>query len=213
MLAGVLTACAGHNLSRTVGKGNGEFHSSLGGPLFNSLGPTLPAPHVNIGGRYGATDWMDIDANFNVTAAAYSVLSLDVAGNFQLYRKPRGLAVASSVRLYGFGDLDDAPAFRAYPELGLHLGGPVVKWLQLYGGLTSVFQFRPPEGKPPVFLTPFFGLEFLLPARNNRQHGLALHLGWMNPWRDSTAVVSYVPSYGALMVNVGYRVRFGGLDR
>ncbi|MCB9748887.1 MAG: hypothetical protein H6713_02655 [Myxococcales bacterium] len=210
-----LPACAGHNLSRTVGKGNGEFHSSLGGPFFDSLGPALPTPNVNLGGRYGVTDWMDVDGGFNATALAYSILAFDVAANFQLYRKPQALAVASSVRLYSYGDLDDAPGYRGYPELGLHLGGPVLRWLHLYGGVTSTFQFAPPEGKPPVFLTPFFGTEFLIPPRGetNRQHGLALHLGWTNPWQDATAVVSYQPGYGGLALYLNYRVRFGGLDR
>ena len=69
--------------------------------------------------------------------------------------------------------------------------------------------------KPPVFLTPFFGTEFLIPPRGetNRQHGLALHLGWTNPWQDATSVVDYRPGYGALSVQLGYRARFGGLDR
>ena len=59
------------------------------------------------------------------------------------------------------------------------------------------------------------GTEFLIPPRGetNRQHGLALHLGWTNPWQDATAVVSYQPGYGGLALYLNYRVRFGGLDR
>ncbi len=210
-----LAGCAGHNLSRTVGKGNGEFHSSLGGPFFDSLGPAIPVPHMNLGGRYGVTDWMDVDGSVNATALAYSLLAFDVAANFQLYREPQALAVASSIRLYNIGDLNDAPGYRAYPELGLHLGGPVTPWLHLYGGVTSTFQFSPPETKTPVFLTPFFGTEFLMPPRGatNRQHGLALHLGWTNPWQSSESVIAYQPGYGGLALYLNYRVRFGGLER
>jgi hypothetical protein len=175
-----------------------------------------------VGGRYGVTDWMDVDANVDVLPFAFGVWMSDVAGNFQLYRKPRSLAIASSARLYFVGDLDDAPALRVYPEVGLHLGGPVpnVKWLQLYGGVTSAFQFSPPKDKPPVFLTPFFGAEFLIPARSEpkpgrpaRQHGIALHWSWINPWDTSDAAVEYLPKAGAMSLFLAYRLRFGGLDR
>lgn len=212
-LAASAIGCAAPNLSRTVGRGNYELRGSLGGPFFGNLGKPIPLPQVYVGGRYGVTDWMDVDANFGVVAAAYGIWAMDVAGNFQLHRKPGGLAVASSARLYLLGDLDDAPQARLYPELGLHLGGPVLPWLHLYGGSTLVAQFRPPEGKPPVFVTPFFGPEFLIPARRNRQHGIALHLSWTNPWQDSTSIIDYRPAYGALSLQLAYRVRFGGLDR
>lgn len=216
------TACAAPNLSRTVGQGNGELHVAAGGPFFSRLGPTVPMPNVNVGGRVGATDWMDVDANVNALAAAFGIWAVDLAANFQLYRKPGGLAVATSTRVWTYGDLDDPPAFRAFPELGLHLGGqvPRVKWLHLYGGTTAAFSFRPPEGAPPVFVTPFFGTEFLLPqgkraatARKPRQHGLALHVAWINPGPQVDSVVDYWPGYGAFSLQLGWRVRFGGLDR
>lgn len=220
-LLATVAGCAAPNLSRTVGKGNGELHVQTGGPFFGNLDAPIPIPHAYVGGRYGVTDWMDVDANVNATPLAFGIWMSDVAGNFQLYRKPHGLAMASSARLYVLGDLNDAPAVRVYPEVGLHLGGPVpkVRWLQLYGGLTCAFQFSPPEGKPPVFLTPFFGTEFLIPARFSkqgqrpRQHGIALHWSWINPWDTSDAVVEYLPRPGAMALFLGYRLRFGGLDR
>jgi hypothetical protein len=220
-LAGI-ASCAAPNLSRTVGKGNSELHVQAGGPLFANLGPTIPVPHSYVGGRYGVTNWMDVDANVNLTPFAFGIWMSDIAGNFQLYRKPRGLAVASSARLYFIGDLDDPPDLQAYPEIGLHLGGPVpmVRWIRHYGGVTSAFQLAPPEGKSPVFLTPFFGVEFLIPARfapkrghRRRQHGIALHWSWLNPWDTEPSVVAYQPTPGAMGVFVGYRLRFGGLDR
>jgi hypothetical protein len=216
-----VAGCAAPNLSRTVGKGNGELHVAAGGPFFANLGAPMPIPHTYVGGRYGVTDWMDVDANFNATPAAFGVWMNDVAANFQLYRKPRGLAVASSARFYFIGDLDDPPALRVYPEIGVHLGGqvPRVKWWHLYGGVTSAFQFSPPPEKPPVFLSPFFGTEFLIPARfekegqKPRQHGLALHWSWINPWDTRPSVIEYRPLPGAMAVFLSYRLRFGGLDR
>ena len=222
LASSLLVGCAAPNLSRTVGKGNGELHTAVGGPFFATLGPPVPTPHVNVGGRVGATDWLDVDFGTNLLSWAFAVFSLDVAANVQLFRKPGGLAIAASTRVYTLGDLNDPPAFRAYPELGLHLGGPVpkVKWLALYGGGTTAFSLRPPREGNAVFFTPFFGTEFLFPVREPkragakpRQHGLALHASWTNPWDDRPSVMDYRPRFGAMGVYLGYRVRFGGLDR
>lgn len=214
------SACAAPNLSRTVGRGNGELHVSAGGPLFATLGPTIPVPHANVGGRYGVTDWMDVDGNIDALALAFQIWAMDLAASFQLLRNPGGLAVASSARFYLLGDLDDAPSLRAYPEWGVHLGGPVpgVRWLQLYGGQTMAFSLSPPREGSAVFWTPFVGAEALMPARRPRrgkprQHGLALHASWTNPWDDRASVLDYRPRYGAMGIYLGYRVRFGGLER
>ncbi|MCA9688163.1 MAG: hypothetical protein KC636_01045 [Myxococcales bacterium] len=221
LLALTLAACVPQNLSRTVGRGNGELQVSVGGPFIDDLGVPAPVPHFNVGGRVGATDWLDVGANADLLAFAFGVWSVDVMTNFQLFRKPGSLAVASSLRIYTFGDLNDPPAFTALPEIGLHLGGPVprVRWLQLYGGALGAFNFAPPPDRPPAFLTPFFGVEFLIPARwskperKPRQHGLALHWSWTNPWDTSPSIIGYRPGPGAMAIYLGYRLRFGGLDR
>lgn len=214
------TACAAPNLSRTVGRGNGEVRATLGGPLIAALGPTIPFPHVQPGGRVGATDWLDVDGNLDLLALAYGLFAMDLAANLQLYRKARGLAVATSGRLYLLGDLDDAPLVRTVPEWGLHLGGPVpgVSWLQLYGGQTLAFSPRPPVEGSTVFFTPFLGVEALLPfdrprRGKPRQHGIAVHASWTNPWDDGDSVVDYRPARGAVGIYLGYRLRLGGLNR
>ena len=97
---------------------------------------------------------------------------------------------------------------------------PRVSWLYLYGGTTATFQFRPALDKNPyVFVVPFFGVEFLIPEHwkfvdvRTRQHGIALHTMWFNPWDTSQSVMGYKPVAGVIAVYLGYRLRFGGIDR
>ncbi|MEM7159727.1 MAG: hypothetical protein AAF799_43200 [Myxococcota bacterium] len=220
VVALVGSGCAAPNLSRTVGRGNSELHASAGGPFAAVLGPPLPVPHANVGGRVGVSNRVDLDGNVNLLAMAFQILAFDVAANVQLYRRRGGLAVAGSTRLYLMGDLDEPPATRLYPELGLHAGGPVprVDWLHLYGGQTLVVSPNPPRDGSAVFWTPFFGVEFLLPYQRarrgrTRQHGIAIHTAWMNPHEQRNTVLDYQPSRGAIAVHLGYRLRFGGLDR
>lgn len=222
----VASGCAAQNLSRTLGRGNVEGRASVGGPIFKTLGPAIPIPNAHLGARVGVTEWMDVDANVNLLAAAYGILALDVAGNFQLFRRPHGLAIAGSARLYTLGDLDDAPGFRAYPELGLHVGGPVpgLTWLSAYGGLLGTFQLTPPDDKPWGFVTPFAGLEFSFPriiprprpprsCAKARRYGLAVQLSYVNPGVPSPSLLDTVPGYGIFALHLAYRVQFGGLDR
>ena len=220
VVALVGAGCAAPNLSRTVGRGNAELHASAGGPFVNALGPPLPVPHTNVGGRVGLSNRVDLDANVNLLAMAFQVLMLDVATNVQLYRRRGGLAVAGSTRLYLLGDLDEPPATRLYPELGLHAGGPIprVDWLHLYGGQTLTVSPNPPRDGSAIFWTPFLGVEFLMPYQRarrgrTRQHGVAIHTSWMNPHEQRDTVLGYQPGRGALAVHLGYRLRFGGLDR
>jgi hypothetical protein len=214
--------CAAQNFSRTVGKGNGELHASVGGPFFERLGPPIPVPNANVGGRYGLHEIVDVDANVNLLAAAYGILALDAAAIVQFVRIPRRFAFSGSARLHTFGDLNDAPSFRAYPELGLHAGGqiPGVDWLALYGGVLGLINPQPPIDRPALIWQPFFGTEFLLRPKTaareggkDRQQGIALHLAYFNPGPRTDSVVDYTPGAGAIAFYVGWRMRFGGLDR
>ncbi len=206
------------NLSRTVGRGNSELHVSVGGPFFARLGPAIPVPHTHVGGRYGVTDWMDVDGSVNLLALPYGLLALDAAVNVQLFRKPGGIAWASSARIHTFGDLDDAPGVRAYPEIGLHVGTTLqrARWLHVYGGSLAAFSLRAPTDKPTVFVSTFAGAEWLIggaTSQHNRQHGVAFQAVWINPWNTSPSVLDYRPRYGAVALYLAYRLRFGGLRR
>src|SRR5262245_35283690 len=72
-----IVACAPRAPARTLGVGHAEVAGSLGGPLFANLGPPLPLPLLDVGGRYGVTDDVDVLGDVHVTSAVYGVAGLD----------------------------------------------------------------------------------------------------------------------------------------
>jgi hypothetical protein len=207
--------CSMHRLARTVGQGNGEVRASVGGPFFSNLGAAIPLPNLVVGGRYGATDGFDVDAQVSVTGMAYGTIGLALGGVGQLVREPRGFAMSLSGHLHTLIGVR-GPDLRVYPELGLHLEGPLLPWLTFFGGVSALAQFAPPEGKPPIIAYPYLGLEALFGGTDEAGHpfGIVLEGGWLSPWQDSTSIVAWEPAaIGAMYIQLGFRARFGGLDR
>ena len=68
----------------------------------------------------------------------------------------------------------------------------------------------------PLFLAPYAGLEALWGGDDASGHpfGLAVEAGWVSPFTNSVSVISWEPAgLGAVYVQLGFRIRFGGLDR
>lgn len=213
-LASLVPGCAMHHLARTVGEGNGEVRASAGGPFFSNLGAPIPLPNVVVSGRYGLTDGFDLDGGLSLTGLAYGVVGLQLGAVGQLVRERNGFAMS----LAGRGHVligTRGPDLRFFPELGVHLEGVPAPWLVVFGGLSALAQFGPPEGKPPVFAYPYAGAEILFGGSDEAGHpyGIGLELGWISPWEDSTSVVAWEPGLGAIVAQLGFRARFGGLDR
>jgi hypothetical protein len=208
--------CAMHHLARTVGEGNGELRASAGGPFFSNLGAPVPLPNLVVAGRYGLTDGFDLDGGLSVTGLFYGTIGLQLGAVGQLVREPNGLAISLAGRGH-FLIGTRGPDLRFFPELGVHLEGMPARFLVVFGGLTALAGLGAPSGKPPVFAYPYAGAEVLFGGSDEAGHpyGLAIELGWISPWQDSTSVVSWEPSgYGAIVVQLGFRARIGeGLDR
>lgn len=211
--ASLAPGCAMHHLARTVGEGNGEVRASVGGPFFSNLGAPIPIPNLVVSGRYGLTDGFDLDAGLSVTGLFYGTIGLQLGAVGQLVRNP-DFAMSLAGRGHFLVGVR-GPDLRVYPELGLHLEGLPTRWLVLFGGLTGFAQFDPPNGKPPVFAYPYAGAEILFGGSDQAGHpyGIGAELGWISPWEDSTSVVSWEPGFGAIVLQLGFRARFGGLDR
>ena len=208
--------CAGRHLARTVGQGHGEVRAGVGGPLLSNLGPPIPLPNLAVQGRYGLTDWLDVDGGVSVLGLAYGLFVIDAGLVAQLYRQPRGFALSASARGNFFFDLDDGFTPRGYPEVGLHAEQVATDWLVVFGGLDAWFVFSPPPGKPPVLAAPYLGAEvrFGGSAEGGHPHGLSVQAAWISPWQNSTSVIDWEPAdLGALSIVLGFTSRFGGLDR
>lgn len=178
--------------------------------MFSNLGAPIPLPNLQVGARVGLTEEVDVDGNVSLLGPAYGVVALDVGAVGQIVREPHGLAISASARGHLVVGLR-GPDARFYPELGLHLEGVPAPWLGVYGGLITMAQLDPPEGKPGLFAAPYGGVELRFGGDDalGHPHGIALEAGWISPWQDSTSVISWQPAnLGALYVHLGFRTRF-----
>lgn len=202
LLAG---GCGLRHLARTVGAGATEVRASTGGPLMGNLGFSLPLPNIEVAGRHGLTDRLDVDAGVSLPALALAIGALDLGLIGQILRRPDGPAVSASARGLLVADLDDGH-LRVYPELAVNAELPVGRRYVVFGGVTALAQLSPPPGKPPVFVAPHVGAE----VRVGRASGLVVQAAWISPWEDSTSVVEWQPhAAGAFGVLVGWRTRLG----
>jgi hypothetical protein len=181
---------------------------SLGGPLVQALGLTLPAPMLMAGGRYGLRDDLSIGAEVNVTAAVYGGLHLAPQVAWQAVAPGAGAApgwaLAGTVHLLAStteGEVLVAPQATALAvwRLGArHLA---------YGGADAVVAV--PASPVRLLAGPLAGVSFALGERA----GLALEAKWLAPYVDTEpAAPSWVsPGHrGYLSVMVGWSYAFGG---
>lgn len=183
-----------------------------GGPWNKALGVPTPVALQWIGVRHGVHDRIDIDGDVNVAALAFGVAAVDLGTVVQLWRRDPGLAVSVSGRAHLWGDLNDAPSMRVFPEVGLHLGGPVMDHWTLYGGWTTTGTFhRGRQALPWAFHMPFAGSEWHWHSRRrDRFHGIATHVTWIQPWDGSQTAARWAPRYGAVATFFAYRLHFPG---
>jgi hypothetical protein len=205
----VASGCGLRHLARTVGEGRGELRASLGGPILGAAGVPFPVPSVRVGGRYGATDWLDVDGDLTLEPLAFGVLALDAGVVAQLYRDAE-LALSLSAHGHLLFDLDDDLTTRGFPELGLHAEHRLEPWLTVYGGAVALAQLEPPRGKPPIFAAPYLGFELVPDPSPPTRQGVVFQIAWISPWEDFRSFAAWQPAgAGALVVVVGWRALFG----
>lgn len=215
-----VAGCGTMNLARTLGRGNTELTASVGGPIIG-VGPAyFPTPQVRVGARHGVTDDVDVMGHLALDGMGSAILALDAGAVGQMTRTRGGFAMALSGRLHVVIDLDDLAPPSFFPEVGLHLEHPIDRWGSFFFGLGGLAQIAAPRARPFFFLSPYLGLEVFFDPITNAEGvgvertGIALQVGWINPWESSATLVRYVPEgAGAITVLLALRHRFGGIDR
>jgi hypothetical protein len=215
-----LSGCGSLNLARTLGRGNSEVSGSLGGPMVRVGDAVTPLPLMRLAARHGITDDLDLMGHLSLETVPSPALGLSFGFVGQMTRTPGGLALAFSGRLNALIDLDDAVAPRFFPEFGLHAELPLSPTFQVFFGAAMLMQLDAPRARPSLFASPYLGLEASFdPVRDaegraTEQTGVALQLGWISPWEDSTSFVHWFPEgAGAFTVLLSGRHRFGGIGR
>jgi hypothetical protein len=171
-------SCSTSHVARPLGRGNAVGQASLGGPLVQVSGTTIPSPILTVGGGYGLTDRLDAYARADVTAAAYGDLHLEPGVAFHPVIREVGavptLTIAGSVHvLTDFGDLRVGPQVTVLAawRLGAHHDHLV------YLGADAGTLFG---GQTRVLAGPLAGAE----ARLGKRTGLSLEVKWLSPWYD-----------------------------
>lgn len=207
------SGCGLRHLARTVGQNQGELRAALGGPILGAAGIPFPVPSVRVGGRYGATDWLDLSGDLTVEPLAFGVLSLEAGVVVQLFRDP-SFALSASGHAHLLFDLKNDVTTRGFPELGLHAEHRLAPCLLAFGGAFAIAQPEPPREKPPVFAAPYVGLELIPDPAASVRHGFVLQFAWVSPWEDFRSFADWRPEgAGVLVVVVGWRALLGAAPR
>ena len=200
-------ACAASHFVRPLGKGNGVFNASLGGPLVTLGGATFPTPIVDVGGGYGVRDDLDIFLRANITAMAFGDLHLEPGVAYHPLIRDGGpvptVTLAGSLHFL----TDFRTAARALPEISVATAWSLGRRRHLvYAGADLAVSF---EGKGWVpIVGPYVGGEL----RVSHRVGLMLEAKYLAPNYDTGILApawAAPGGYGYVSILLGVNVYFG----
>lgn len=215
LLCGAVACSTTHGV-RPIGKGAIGVDASLGGPITEVAGASIPLPLTTIGATWGAGERTNVHAAIHPTAIGmFGVFAADVGASYQLLpqagARPRLMADLTLV----FAGGDAAPGgqeggFRlfAQPSATMSWDWGRARRQTVYAGLTA---FTEPLPEPHALAAFYAGNRFGLGARF---HATA-ELKWIAPYASSLDVV---PEYlspgmqGAVSFQLGLGYRFGGVE-
>ena len=178
LCASVTASCATSHFARPLGRGNVVGQASLGGPIVEVSGAPIPAPILDVGAGYGASDRWDVYARADVTAAAYGDLHLEPGAAFHPIVREAG--AVPTVTLAGSAHLlTDFHEARVGPQLSALAAwrvGALHRHL-IYLGVDAGTRVT---SRTRVLAGPFAGAE----VRVGRRAGLVLEVKWLSPWYD-----------------------------
>lgn len=205
----LLTGCGTAHTARPLGKGNTAIVTSLGGPIADLGGATVPVPLPTVGIKYGVTERNDIYADWQVMPAILGNAAFDVGGSWYFLDQHKGrpgLSTAATVHaiwntrdLWLAADTQLTASWLLHPRHLLYLGFHLMFVPVRSDAMNSA----------PVHFAPMLGGEVRL--GKNRGFGLGLEVKWADPWRGTDfMIVDYAGSRGGICITGGFNFYLGG---
>lgn len=208
----LIIGCGAHTNLTPIGEGNIDANISLGGPVITINKIRTPAPYLTIGGKYGLSDVMNVDANLHVTSLFYKVAGLEFgAAWFPLSYKNSFFILALNPRILLLESLKEnvGDRLRIYPLLSgsaaWTLGGGLI-----YVGSDLVFPLTQPDynkNSPRLIASIFTGYRWQI----SDTFGFVSELKWLGANIPSNQVaVEYIniAKYGAVSLLFSIEKRF-----
>lgn len=153
----LLVSCGVTHPIRVMDEDASALVVSLGGPLADFSGVTIPVPYLNAGYCYGLSDAWTVESNVHVTSLLFNDLGIDAGAATRLVRE-HGAVPEVTLKLQGmYFTTFNAGAhsiFLGHTNLNAsyRIGA---RWLA-YAGTEHTVQFSPSS----YFFTPFIGVQF-----------------------------------------------------
>lgn len=198
----MLTGCGAHLRTLPVGAGQAQVSTSVGGPLVDAFGTTIPVPYLMTGATYGLTDRVNVHADVHVLSAAYKFLGFTPGITvFPDIGSGRWIPALSA----DFLVFSDFEAWRLYPEFTLGIARHGRSHWTPYGGLHNTLQTT---HAPRWMLSVFAGSAYVFGRMR-----ASLELQWLAANHDNHwTPVGYhgIARRGALSPQVGLTYKLGG---
>ncbi len=192
---GLAVGCGAQMRNIPVGRNNVQLSTSLGGPLVDAFGRTVPIPYGIVGTTYGLSDRAEVFLDFHATASAFKFLGVAPGIVYFPIKEPGKCVPAIGADVLVFSDFS---ATRAYPEFTTSVACRLGRCWIPYAAVRHTLQLS----KAPRFIpSAMFGTSF---RRGDFQYFVELQ--WLALDRDNRwNPVEYhgISNRGALSLQFG----------
>ncbi|MBU1920279.1 hypothetical protein KKG66_05500 [bacterium] len=204
-LLAIVCGCGPQMRMLPVGEDNLAVQTSIGGPMISVRGPAVPIPYAMAGATYGLTDHLNIHSDFHVTSAVFKFLGVTPGISWFPARSEARWQPSLSLTALAFSDFQET---RIYPEVITTLANRESRQVIPFFGVVHTFQT---DSKPEYLPSAFAGLAF--PYKQSR-FVFELQALALNFQRDKDApdYLTLFDRRGALSLQIGYSLAFGGND-
>jgi hypothetical protein len=187
-------------------RGESALSASLGGPVANVSGMSIPIPYAVARYRYGLTDRTGIYAGGHLLAAAFRVVGLDFGFSYHFLKQQGWIPTVGAIA--GITAFIQPGAGQAlFPQLDLVASYRVNDRFTTYVGSHSLYQLQSTSN---IVLAPFVGTEWRISDR----FSLNLEAKWYAPTEKTRPRnVNYslpIGNHGAFGFVLGANWLFGG---